>query len=131
MERFPDFPAQSSSEPPRPAAKAEDPQASKLQLALGGILGFALTYGGLKLFSLQTRLHLYVGAGVGILLALIPYFLAKRHGKPRLALTSLGAGLGAGAIGGAVLALPVVFALAVFAVRKPATMKGEHHEWKV
>lgn len=117
MESSPENPAQSFPEPPRPTAKADDPEASKLQLALGGILGFAVTYGGLKLFSLQTRLHLYAGAGIGILLALVPFFLAKKNGKPRLALASLGAGLVAGAIGGALLALPVAFVLAVFAAR--------------
>jgi len=98
-----------------------DPEPSKLHLALGGILGFALTYGGLKLFSAQTRIHLYVGAGVGLLLAILPYTLAKKRGQPRLALASLGAGLVAGAIGGALLALPVVAVLTFLAVRtKPA-----------
>ena len=94
-------------------------QAKPLGMLFGG-LGFAVAFFGLRMFSVETRLRLYIGGGVGLLLALIPFAIARKRGQQRLAAISLVAGLLAGAVGGVLLAVPVVVILVVVIVRKRA-----------
>lgn len=79
----------------------------------------------MRLVPAQARLQLYIGAGVGLGLALLPFFVARKRGQQKFALGALAGGLVAGAVGGAILALPLAVVLAVIASRSKAVPEVE------
>ncbi len=85
---------------------------------LVGVLAFAVAYATMRLLGAGTNIRILAGALVGFLLALIPYFVARRKGLSIFASRSLAAGAVVGAIGGALFALPLSIVLAIIAWRK-------------
>ena len=88
--------------------KEEKPPQNPLGLVVGAV-SFAAAYFGLRAFSIETRMQIYIGAGVGLLLGLIPLFVGKQRGHQRYGLLSLFACIVAGAIGGALIAVPLTW----------------------
>ncbi len=82
-------------------------------------LGFAAGYLGLRALPIEVRMRMYTGAAVGVLVALIPFFVARKRGQQKLAAISLIVGLVCGVAGGALLAVPAAIVLTIIAVRKP------------
>jgi hypothetical protein len=94
------------------------------QVLIAVLTGVA-TMGVMRLVPVQARLQLYIGAGVGLGLALLPYFVARKRGHQKFALGALGGGLIAGAVGGAILALPLAVVLTVIASRRKAVLEDK------
>ena len=100
-----------------PLSSAEPKQSSPLGLIVGA-LAFAAGYFGMQAFSPETRFRIYVGAGMGLVIALIPFFVARKRQMPKLAAQSLLLGGITGAIGGALLALPAAAVMTFLAIRR-------------
>ena len=92
----------------------------------------AIAAGGLGLLSslvvhaLATRgllLPALAGTVAGLLAGLVPYFVGRRKGQTQLARMALWSSVGAGAAGGALLAVPVVLVFAIVVWRRPRTAR--------
>jgi hypothetical protein len=94
------------------------PQSSRTLQSITWVVGYLVGYAAVRILGINTNIRLLTGTLVGLLLTLPPYFIARRKGLSVLGKNFLLAGAGVGAIGGALLALPLTIVLTVVALRK-------------
>jgi hypothetical protein len=98
------------------------PADGKLSLgsSLGSLIGFAAGWMIMSAMPGKTKVQILGGGLAGLVVGLVPYYVAKRSGHPKLAANALGWTVLAGTIGGLLLAAPTAFAFVLLSMRRPA-----------
>ena len=85
---------------------------------LGSLLGFVLAVYAMRLVPIKTKAELLGGGATGLLVGLVPFYVAQQRGRRTLAPHALLWPTIAGAAGGVLLATPVAFVFILLAMRE-------------
>ncbi|HET7189325.1 MAG TPA: hypothetical protein VFI52_14340 [Gemmatimonadaceae bacterium] len=88
--------------------------------SVGSLFGFALAVYAMRFVPVKTTAELLGGGAAGLLVGLVPLYVARQRGRRTLAPHALLWPTLAGAAGGVLLATPVAFVFILLAMREPA-----------
>ena len=86
--------------------------------SVGSLLGFVLAVYAMRLVPVKTKAELLGGGAAGLLVGLVPFYVARQRGRHTLAPHALLWPALAGAAGGVLLATPVAFVFILLAMRQ-------------
>jgi hypothetical protein len=94
------------------------PQSSRLLGGIPALAGYVIAYAVMRSLGASTNIKILAGTLAGLLVTLVPFFLARRKGLLVFGQRCLLAGGVVGAIGGALLAAPLAIILTIIVSRK-------------
>ena len=86
--------------------------------SVGSLLGFVLAVYAMRFMPVKTTAELVGGGAAGLLVGLVPFYVARQRGRRTLAPHALLWPTLAGAAGGVLLATPVAFVFILLAMRQ-------------
>ena len=86
--------------------------------SVGSLLGFVLAVYAMRFVPVKTKAELLGGGSAGLLVGLVPFYVACQRGRRTLAPHTLLWPALAGAAGGVLLAAPVAFLFILLAMRQ-------------
>ncbi len=87
---------------------------------IGSIAAFLIGFMVVRFLGLETSIRIIAGTLVGLLVTLPAFFMARKRNRPVFAHRSLVGGATCGALGGAILSVPVGLVLSIVVWRRGA-----------